>query len=73
METAGRHTFAIRARKRLALAQLRSFHPYQALKEICVAYDKAQEFQVYGQITPLMEWMHELSCKLGIWSRKDSD
>jgi len=73
LEAAERHGFAIRARKRLALAELRSFHPHSALKEICVAYDKAQEFQIYGQITPLMEWMHDLACKIGIWSRRDFD
>lgn len=73
LETAGRYTFAIRARKRLAYAHLRSFHPVLALKEVCAAYDKAQEHEVYGQITPLMEWIHHLSCGLGIWSHKDTN
>lgn len=72
LEDAKNFTFAIRARKRLALAQLNGWRPDKALKELCTAYDIAQEHHVYGQITPLMETIHEWSCRLGIWpSKKD--
>ncbi len=70
LEEAGNFTFALRARKRLALAYLRSARPYRALRELCTAYDKAQEHKVLGQITPLMETIHDWSCRLGLWSRR---
>jgi len=70
-EAAGRIPFAIMAQKRLAKAYLRSGHPILALNELCAAYDKAQEHQIFGQITPLMESAHELACRLGIWRRRE--
>jgi len=72
LENSGSFTFAIRARKRLALAQLKMGRPHKALKELCTAYDMAQERHVYGQITPLMETIHELACRLGLWRRRRS-
>jgi tetratricopeptide (TPR) repeat protein len=64
LERAGRHEFAIRASKRLALAHWRSLHPIAAYRELCDAYDKAIERQAFGQITPLMERVHTLRGKL---------
>lgn len=70
LEAASRYEFAIRAKKRLALSYLCTLHPYRAFHELCEAYDMAQERQVYGQITPLMEMVHEFGCKIRIWNRK---
>jgi hypothetical protein len=71
LQIAGRQDFLIRAKKRLALTYFRAFHPYRAFRELCEAYDMAQERQVYDQITPLMETVHGLGCKLGLWGRRD--
>ena len=71
LQSAGRHDFAIRAKKRLALAYLQTFHPYRAFRELCEAYDMAQERQVYDQITPLMEMVHRLGCRLRVWGMKE--
>lgn len=70
LEGAGRYEFAIRAKKRLALSYLRTLHLHGAFRELCEAYDMAQERQVYGQITPLMEMVHEFGSKIGAWNRK---
>lgn len=70
LESASRYEFTIRAKKWLALSYLRTLHPYRAFRELCEAYDMAQERQVYGQITPLMEMVHEFGCKIGAWKRK---
>jgi len=70
LANANRYEFAIRAKKRLALSYLRLLQPYRAFREICEAYDMAQERQVYGQITPLMEIVHEFENKVGAWNRK---
>lgn len=70
LEKAGSFTFCIRAKKRLALVYLMLGHPCQALKKLCSAYDTAHEHHVYGQITPLMETIHDWSCQLGLWKRK---
>lgn len=69
LDEAGSFTFAIRARKRLALSHLVTACPLEALKELCSAYDSAQEHKVYGQITPLMEVIHKLGCGLRIWKK----
>jgi tetratricopeptide (TPR) repeat protein len=69
LRTAGDYPFAIRAQKRLALAHLRSGRPLMALRELWDAYDRAKERQVYAQITPLMEFTHDLAVRLGIWPR----
>ncbi len=71
LQSAGRHDFAIHAKKRLALVYLQTFHPYRAFRELCEAYDTARERQVYDQITPLMEVVHGLGCRLGIWRTKE--
>jgi len=71
LESAGRYEFAIRAKKRLALAY-RMRHPYRAFRELCEAYDMAQERQVYSQITSLMEFVHEIGCNIGAWKRKST-
>jgi tetratricopeptide (TPR) repeat protein len=70
LEASGSHTFAIRARKRLALAQLKSGHPVLAVRELCTAYESAIEHQVYDQITPLMESAHKIASAIGLWRRK---
>lgn len=70
--SAGNYTFAIRAQKRLALAHLRSGRPIMALQELWDAYDRAKERQVYAQITPLMEFTHDLAVRLGLWPRSGS-
>jgi tetratricopeptide (TPR) repeat protein len=67
LESAGSHTFAIRARKRLALAELRSGHPVLAVRELCTAYEAAVQHQVYDQITPLMETAHTIASAIGLW------
>lgn len=71
LEASGSRTFAIRARKRLALAQLKSGHPFIAVRELCTAYENAVEHQIYDQITPLMESAHKIAGALGLW-RSDS-
>ncbi len=63
-------TFAIRARKRLALSHLTTGHPLRALRELCSAYETAQKHHVYDQVTPLMKAIHSLSRALGICRRQ---
>jgi tetratricopeptide (TPR) repeat protein len=58
-------TFAIRVRKRLAAALLRSGHPFQAWGELDAAYQAAVENQVFDQITPTMEMANRLAAALG--------
>lgn len=70
LQQAGSMPFAIRARKRLAEAYLRAWRPYSAFRELCTAYDMAEEYKVYGQITPLMEHVHEWGYRLRVWPRK---
>ncbi len=67
LEGARRYEFVIRAKKTLALSYLQTLHFYRAFRELCEAYDKAQERQVFGQITPLMELVHDFGCKVGAW------
>jgi tetratricopeptide (TPR) repeat protein len=59
-------TFAIRVRKRLAYALLRSGHPFQAWIELNIAHDMAVQNQVYDQITPTMEMANRLAMALGL-------
>jgi tetratricopeptide (TPR) repeat protein len=68
-EEDGNITFGVRARKRLALAHLRSLHPRQAVRELNRAYDFAYEHQIFDQITPAMEFIHRLTNATGIWRR----
>jgi tetratricopeptide (TPR) repeat protein len=70
LDNAGSYTFAIRARKRLALVRLLSGHPFLAVRELCTAHDAAEQHQVFDQITPLMEKIHHIACDLGIWREK---
>jgi tetratricopeptide (TPR) repeat protein len=58
--------FAIRVRKRLALALLRSGHPFQAMRELSAAHESALTHQVYDQITPTMELVNRLTNILGL-------
>src|SRR5260370_30246008 len=53
--SAGNVTFVLRAKKRLALAYLRSFQPNDAARELNEAYDLAQDHRVFDQIAPIME------------------
>jgi tetratricopeptide (TPR) repeat protein len=65
----GNVTFGVRAKKRLALAHLRSLHPGRAIRELNQAYDLAYEHQIFDQITPIMELVHRASQVTGIWRR----
>lgn len=67
LDAAGSHTFAVRAKKRLALALLRSGHPVLAIRELSAAHDRAVENQIYDQITPLMHVLHRIATATGIW------
>jgi tetratricopeptide (TPR) repeat protein len=64
LDAAGSFTFAIRARKRLALAHLMSGHPRDALTVLLAAHEIAEANQVYDQITPLMETLSNLKSRL---------
>lgn len=69
LEAAGSATFAIRVRKRLAFALLKSWHPLAAWRELNTAHDMAQRHQVFDQITPTMEIMNRLAVALGRTTR----
>lgn len=73
LEATERHTFAVRARKWLALSQLKSFHPKLAITELCKAYEHAQNHQIFGQITPLMETIYDWAVTLGFWKKKENE
>ncbi len=66
LESAGSPTFAIRARKRLALALLQSGHPVLAVRELSDAYESAVSNQVFDQITPLMQAVYRVAAATGI-------
>jgi tetratricopeptide (TPR) repeat protein len=64
LEGAKSFPFAIRVRKRLAYALLRSWRPFEAWKELNKAYDMAVRYQVYDQIAPTMERANRLAVLL---------
>ena len=66
LESAKSPTFAIRAKKRLAQALLKSGHPFQAWRELNAAHEMAVKYQIYDQITPTMEFANRLTVMLGI-------
>jgi len=65
LENANRPNFAIRVRKRLAFALLKSGRPFQAWRELESAYEMASDRQVFDQITPTMELVHWLGRQIG--------
>lgn len=69
LEGAKSVTFALRARKRLAVALLKLVHPFQAWRQINTAYETAVKNQIYDQITPTMEIANWLAERLGLRTR----
>jgi hypothetical protein len=59
-QEAGNLTFAVRAKKRLALAYLKAWHPLLATRELEDAYDMASKHQIFDQIAPVMELLHRV-------------
>ena len=72
LEHAKSLTFAIRVRKRLAYALLKSGHPFQAWKELNTARNMAVRNQVYDQVTPTMEVANQLATILGLKRNEES-
>jgi tetratricopeptide (TPR) repeat protein len=56
----GNLTFAVRAKKRLALAYLQAWHPFLAMQELEDAYEMASKHQIFDQIAPVMELLHRV-------------
>ncbi len=73
LDAAKSPTFAIRAKKRLAQAQLKSGHPFQAWCELNSAHDMAVRYQVFDQITSTMELANRVAVALGINGKEASD
>lgn len=65
LEAAGSTPFAVRAKKRLALGLLLSGHPVLAVRELSAAHELASENQIFDQITPPMNAVHQLIKVLG--------
>jgi tetratricopeptide (TPR) repeat protein len=61
LEAGGRIMFAIRARKRLAYALFKSFHPFDAWRELSATYEIALRHDAFDQITRSMEIAHEMA------------
>jgi len=64
-------TFAIRVRKRLAMALLRSGHPLQAWRELNGAFETAVKNQIYDQVTPTMEIANRIAMVIGLKRRDE--
>jgi len=71
LQESGNHTFAIRAKQRLAIAQLCCGHPLLALRHFCEAYEAAVHYGVRDQIGSSLELAHSLAAKLGVCKRGD--
>lgn len=65
-------TFAIRARKRLAMALLRSGRPFHAWRELNTAYETAVKNQIYDQVTPTMEIANRVAVAFGFAKRQQT-
>jgi tetratricopeptide (TPR) repeat protein len=65
LERTGRLPFALRVKRRLAIALLKSGHPFQALDELEAAYELAMDKQIYDQVTKTVEIAHWLATKIG--------
>jgi tetratricopeptide (TPR) repeat protein len=73
LEAAGSFPFAVRAKKRLAYALLRTGHPILAMRELSAAHETALENQIFDQISPTVDAVHRIATALGESRKSKAD